>query len=288
MTVVLVLGANGLLGSSLVRTLRTEGQTVISQARGEGADVRAELTSAGDVLTMVRESRPDVIVNLAALTNVDECERTPQQAYLANVRVVENIARGIAAADRAIHLVHISTDQIYDGEGPHGEDEVTITNYYGFSKYASELAAAVVPSTVLRTNFFGRSQRPGRASLSDWIVACLRDDAPITVFDDVLFSPLSMTSLVQLIARVMEQRPAGVYNAGSRDGMSKADFAFALAAALGLPTNAMKRGTSDQAKLAAYRPKDMRMNLSRLEAAMDMRMPSLADEILSLKSAYSQ
>lgn len=287
-TRVLVLGASGLLGTSLVPYLRSRGFTVLRHGRSGDADVQAELTNQGAVSTALDAAKPDVIVNLAAMTNVDECERQPQQAYLANVLAVENVSRCIRERGSQAHLVQISTDQLYDGKGPHGEEDVTVANYYAFSKYAGELAAATVPSTILRTNFFGPSERGGRTSLSDWLVKSFRDKTSITVFEDVLFSPLSIATLSRVIADVIGKRPAGVFNAGSGSGMSKADFAFALADALGLPVNAVRRGQSAEVKLTAYRPKDMRMDSSRFEAAIGTPMPTLLDEIRSMKNHYRQ
>ena len=256
-------------------------------ARHGDADVSADLTDLAQVDAVLSTMAPDVIVNLAALTDVDACERDPPRAYQANVRIVENLAAGIKARGLSCHLVQLSTDQVYDGAGPHAEEHLAPSNYYGLSKYAGELVAASVPSTVLRTNFFGPSQCPGRVTLSDWIVESLTHERPITVFDDVQFSPLTLRRLVTLIELVIVNRSRGVFNVGSRDGMSKADFAFTLADVLGLPTTSMRRGRSDSRGLAAYRPKDMRMASLRFERAFGLELPTLRQEIQSLKASAS-
>jgi len=248
--------------------------------------MHADLSDANQVSAMLGKIKPDIIVNLAALTNVDECERNPQQAYLANVKVVENLAKWIHDDGNECHLVQLSTDQVYGGIGPHKEGEITLQNYYAFSKYAGELAAAKISSTVLRTNFFGPSLCPGRTSLSDWLVESLRQEKPITVFDDIQFSPLSLQSLVELMELVIVRRTQGIFNLGSKEGMSKADFAFTLAETLKLPTNHMSRGISDKVKLTAYRPKDMRMDSSRFERTFGVELPTLIEEIQSAKVAY--
>jgi dTDP-4-dehydrorhamnose reductase len=286
MTRILVTGARGLFGSSLVPHLRARGHEVLCSARKGHAEVCADLSSANQVDAALDKVAPDVIVNLAALANVDECERNPQLAYLANVRIVENLAAWIRRGGNVCHLVQISTDQVYDGLGPHREGNVTLTNYYAFSKYAGEMAAATVQSTVLRTNLFGPSRCPGRLSLSDWVVQSLTRGDPIRVFDDVRFSCLSLQRLVELVELVVVKRRQGVFNLGSKDGMSKADFAFALAEALGLPTHHISRGTSDEVKLSAYRPKDMRMDSSRFENAFGIALPTMREEIHSTKAEY--
>jgi dTDP-4-dehydrorhamnose reductase len=270
-----------------VPLLKSRGHEVLAHGRTAPADVVADLLDPGAISSSFSRAAPDVVVNLAASTDVDECERNPQGAYLANVRVVENVSDWIRRAGGGCHLVQVSTDQIYDGPGPHGEDQVTIMNYYAFSKYAGELAALSVPSTVLRTTFFGPSKSPGKSSLSDWLVNAMRKGDAITVFDDVLFTPLSMQRLSETLDTVIAQRHPGVFNLGSRDGMSKADFAFALASAMGLPVASVKRGTSDSVKLRAYRPKDMRMDSSRFQRAFGVTLPTLQEEITSMKEAYA-
>src|SRR5262249_39616332 len=149
---------------------------VLCQSRMQRTDIRADLTDAREVSAALDPVSPEVIVNLAALTDVDECERAPDAAYRANTRIVMNLVRWIdGQPGQPCHLVQVSTDQVYDGAGPHREDDVSLTNYYAFSKYSGELAAALVESTVLRTNFFGRSGRAGRSSISDWLYSSLTD-----------------------------------------------------------------------------------------------------------------
>jgi dTDP-4-dehydrorhamnose reductase len=287
MTGVLVTGARGLLGSTLIPYLRARGHEVVTCSRS-GANICADLTNAVQASAALRKASPEVIINLAALTNVDECERNPHQAYLNNVRIVENLARWMKEEGKSSHLIQISSDQVYDGTGPHRECEVTLVNYYGFSKYAGELAAASVSSTILRTNFFGRSECTGRISISDWLAAALTGGKYITVFEDVRFSPLSLTRLAQLVEIVVVKRQIGCFNLGSKDGMSKADFAFAVAAALELPISTMHRGQSNDSAGRARRPTDMCMDSSRFEAVFGVELPALNVEINSMKDAYVQ
>jgi dTDP-4-dehydrorhamnose reductase len=276
---VIVLGSNGLLGSSLIPHLRLCGHEVLGNARNGEGDAQVELTDATQVNTVFSKIMPDVIVNLAALTNVDECERNPQYAYQANVRIVENLSKWMQGNGNACHLVQISTDQVYDGFGSHAEDDITLSNVYGFSKYAGELVAATVSSTIVRTNFFGPSQCPARSSLTDWLVQSLKQGESITVFDDVRFSPLSLRRLVEILEQLIVRKQQGVFNLGSREGMSKADFAFTLAEVLGLSNKNMTRGTLDAINFTAYRPKNMCMDSSHFEKIFDVRLPTLQEEI---------
>jgi dTDP-4-dehydrorhamnose reductase len=281
---VLVTGATGLLGCALVPALRAAGWRVVAHGHRAAADVQADLSVAAEARALLDRVAPDVIVHLAALTDVDACEREPQRAYRLNVLPVQTLAHWVRQSRPGCHLVHVSTDQVYDGPGPHTEDAVCITNTYAFSKIASEIAAGAVGATVLRTNFYGPSGLPGRRSFSDWLHVSLSTGTSIQVFDDVRFNPMAIDSLCGVIERAAQVRPAGVFNLGARDGttggMSKADFAYAYAAAAGLPTTTMRRSVSTAlSTLAAYRPKDMRMDCTRIEASLGLTLPDLAAEI---------
>lgn len=284
MTKILVTGAFGLLGSSLTPYLSACGHEVIRHARCELGDFNADLTDLHATNVLLNEVFPDVIVNLVALTNVDECEKNPQKAYLYNVRTLENLVQWIKNRKPDCHLVQISTDQIYDGVGPHQEGNIVLRNYYGFSKYAAELVASSVFSTILRTNFFGPSQCKHRESLSDWLIRSLKKGDAIKVFDDIYFSPLSLQNLVKFIELVIVKRKEGLYNLGSKQGMSKADFAYRLAEALNLPVQMMQRDSSKSIDLKADRPKKMHMDSSKFERTFGIELPSLLTEIESLKT----
>jgi dTDP-4-dehydrorhamnose reductase len=282
---VLVTGATGLLGCTLSRYLQEHQWQVVRHGR-RGGDLIGDLADAGTADRTIAEANAESVVNLVALTDVDRCEMYPQEAFLQNTRVVENLAAAITRGGAASYLLQISTDQVYDGPGPHVEQQVLPSNYYTFSKYAGELAAAQAPSTILRTNFFGASECAGRASFSDWIVRALRRQDQVRVFTDVWFSPLSIERLCAMICLVLERRILGVFNLGSRGGMSKAQFCYAIADLLGLPTTSMTRTALSAAALRAHRPRDMRMICDRFERSFGVTLPTLEQEIASMEEYY--
>jgi dTDP-4-dehydrorhamnose reductase len=280
---VLITGASGMLGNTLAPVLARAGHDVVRHGHHRGADVSCDLTQNTSARALIDNVHPEVIVNLVAATDVDECERDPHAAYLLNVRTVENLV----AAMREQFFIQLSTDQVYDCAGPSKEDDVRLTNTYALTKYAAELAAVRVPSTVLRTNFFGPSRLAGRKSFSDWALDSLQNAKPITVFEDVVISPLSMRTLSAMIDRVIKRRVAGIFNLGSRDAISKADLVFEIARAYGLSTRAVTRGSVRDVNLAAYRPNDMSMDCARFEAAFDTALPRLHEEIEHLKEGIA-
>jgi dTDP-4-dehydrorhamnose reductase len=283
----LVTGATGLLGSRLVPFLRAAHYPVITHARINQADITIDLANRSETFRKLDHIDPQVIVNLVGLTSVDECEEHPHAAYLANTRTVENIVAWILEGNRSCHLLHISTDHVYDGLGPHSEAEVTLTNTYALTKYAGELAASRIPSTILRTSFVGRTKNLKRESLSDWLYNAMRVGRAVQVLNDVFFSPLSIHTLIQMIERVLEKRLIGTFNLGSRCGMSKADFDFQLAKCIGIPTATMSTvSRSELRALKAYRPRDMRMDSNRFEMATGVELPELIEEMKIIAAEY--
>ena len=236
MTTCLVFGAYGLLGHSLCSRLVERGYAVLRQGRSPSAQVSIDPLDVDSLSAVLGYRKIDAVVNLIAATNVDECEADTQSAYRGNVQVVESLVRAleIGPANSTPHLVQLSTDQVYDGPGPHEERTVAPANVYGLSKLAGEFVAARVGATIVRTNFFGRSRCANRMSLTDWIVSSLRAGQHITVFEDVLFSALHIDTLCVAIDLAINQRYAGTSNVGCRDGGSKADLALGLADLLGL------------------------------------------------------
>jgi dTDP-4-dehydrorhamnose reductase len=287
----LLLGASGLLGSSLAPHLKLGGYNIVTHARKKStADFMFDLVDWETTCKLLTQIKPTVIVNLVGLTNVELCQQQTHAGYLANTRTVENLARWIKQSDTPCHLIQISTDQVYDGDGPHTEGSITLTNNYALTKYAGEIAAAQVESTILRTNFVGRSKVSYRESLTDWVYTSLKKGKNMQVLTDVFFSPLSMKTLVEMLELVIRNKPVGVYNLGSNEGMSKADFDFEFAERLGLSTDSMSRINSSEATFfGAYRPKDMRMDCSKFEKLFSIKLPTLAEEIaISIEDYYEK
>lgn len=286
---ILITGSTGLLGSTLVPWLKSHGNTIATHARQNNADYAADLANKSETFALLDKIQPNVIVNLVGLTSVERCQDNANESYLVNTRTVENIANWILQTGAICHLIQISTDQVYDGACLHTEDQVNLTNNYAFSKYAGELAAALVPSTILRTNFVGRSKVTNRESLTDWVYNSLINRKHVQVLQDVYFNPLAMTTLVQMIELVVERKPVGIFNLGSKNGMSKADFDYTFADCLNLPTTTMTRIDSTQATfLKAYRPKDMRMDCTKFERALDVKLPDLLDQIKWVAGEYDE
>jgi dTDP-4-dehydrorhamnose reductase len=276
---VLVTGATGLLGPYLVEAASEFG-TVVASGRRDGDHV-CDLTRAKDVQDLVSKVRPDVVIHAAGMTDVEECERRAGEADALNHRSVIYLN---AALQKDAKLILISTDQVYpDTPGLHREGSEAPVNVYGCSKLKGERAVATrAGSLALRTNLFGPSRTKGRQSLSDWLKTSLEQSKNVTLFRDVLFSPLHMSTLSHYVVECLHAGMTGGLNLGCRNGASKADFGIAVARQLDLPTDHVRLGDSSELDGRAPRPKDLRMDVESLETSLGITMPSLEQEIAKL------
>lgn len=276
---VLVTGAGGLLGRRLVPDLQSSGRIVVSHSHRTDADLRGDLTEPDAAVAAIAAASPDAIVHLVSLTDVDLCERDPDRAYRVNVRTVENIVDALASVLRRPHLILISTDQVYDGPGQNREEDIALRNTYALTKVWAERIARELDATVLRTNFFGRSHTAGRLSFSDWILREARARGSMRLLTDVYFSPLSVETVCRVISRVLERPRPGIFNVGSKDGMSKRDFAHQVAQRMGITLENAHDATQADLQLDALRPTGMMMDSRRFEDVFDFPLPTLQREI---------
>jgi dTDP-4-dehydrorhamnose reductase len=274
----LVTGATGQLGSALLGPLHACGGVVSVALTSFRDGVRlVDLTNMAATRAMLDEIRPDTIVHLAAATNVDFCEKSAEQAYRLNVRATQTLVEWCLDRAPNAYFVYISTDQVYDGDGPSAEHQVRPKNVYALTKlWGEDHARRLARHCVLRVNFFtgGSGQEKGLVS---WLLASARSENKVRLFTDVLFNPLHVDNLSGLIVEMMQRDAVGTFNLGASDeGLSKAAFLRAVARRLGLPDAKFEDCSVDDVALAAYRPRDMRMNVNRAEQVLGHKLPTVA------------
>jgi len=285
---VIVFGGSGMLGKALVPYLSSEKYVVIQAGRSMDMDIVLDVQDNAKVTAILNAIKPDVVINLIASTDVDWCEMHLASAMQTNALIPAGISKAIDnCINPSIHFVHISTDQVYSGTGGHVEEHVCPVNVYGLTKLTGELMIECANYSILRTNFFGKNLREGKASLSDWIYSSINSLEPITLFNDVVFNAVFIGTLCSYINLFIQRKIYGTFNVGSRNGISKADFAFAFSSRLGKQiTNVAVRNFSSDL-LIAKRPLNMATNVKKFETAGNLVCPDIMDEIRLLSLQYS-
>ncbi|HMX16966.1 MAG TPA: SDR family oxidoreductase [Rhodocyclaceae bacterium] len=262
----LITGGTGLLGIGWACAMRDRIR-VHSGTHHRGLRLRGttpvglDLESVSALCGVLAHLGKPVIVHTAGLASVDQCDRDPSMARHVNADLAENVA--IAAAETGCRLIHISTDHLFAGDRALcGEDEPPQPlNRYAETKREAEVRvlAACPGALVVRTNFFGWGSAQ-RRSFSDWILDNLRTGQPITLFDDVYYSPILIETLAIAAHQLSDRGISGVINLVGDERVSKHEFGVRLAARFRLDGGLIARGKISSARLFAPRPRDMSLD----------------------------
>lgn len=261
---ILITGSNGLLGQKLVLALR-DNHEVLATSKGPcrmknqtGFTYQnLDITSEHAVRKVVLSFRPDTIVNTAAITNVDACEDNQEACHKLNVCAVQYLTD--ACAKVGAHLVHISSDFIFDGEnGPYTEeDQANPLSYYGLSKWKSEqvLQKNSCDWAVLRTIIvYGTADNLSRENIVLWGRGALKKGNPLNIIDDQFRSPTLVEDLAQACILAVEKRAKGVYNASGKDIMSILEMVERMADFYGCDKSIINRISTVTLNQKAKRP----------------------------------
>lgn len=216
---ILITGANGLLGRQVVQWLSPR-HHVVAASR-----VDVNIADADAVNRYVDECGPDLIINCAALSNVDACESDPQAAFVANADGPRHLAQ--AAQRIGAELIHISTDYVFDGQKtiPYTiEDEPRPINVYGESKLAGEqfVREACPRHYIVRVaRLFG----PGGRNFASTALETARQHGRLVAIIDEIGSPTYVVDLAQRLEVIAQRGHYGTYHVTNRGACSWADFA---------------------------------------------------------------
>jgi dTDP-4-dehydrorhamnose reductase len=291
-TRVLITGATGLLCADVVPILSDGFECFpvgFTQTLAHPNFRHADLKDVEETWRLLDEIVPDVIIHAAALANVDQCEKEPQLAHALTVQTTKNLTDWINLRSPDCLMMYISTDQVYAGDGPHSEDNVSPRNVYALTKlWAEDITRTTNRHLVLRTNFFGLGTGDS-GGFANWLITAFETGEIITLFDDVFFNPLYSKDLADWLRHLISSNILGTYNLGaSCDGMSKAEFGRLLAASTGLSDANAKIGKIDDLELAAWRPRDMRTSVEKLAKASGKSQPTVRDGLKRLAEDWAK
>ena len=238
---ILVTGSNGLLGQKIIYGLLARGGVrIVSTSRGPNRmKVRAgydyedlDITRAGDVERIVDTYRPDAIINAAAYTNVDACETHRDACRALNVDAVATLVEICRRND--IHLVHLSTDFVFDGlHGPYREDDrPNPLSYYAMTKYEAEelIRASGIRWAILRTIIiYGVVDDDSRSNIVLWTKRSIEKQQHIRVINDQYRSPTLAEDLAGACIEAVFRKATGIYHVSGRERMCVLDIVRAVA-----------------------------------------------------------
>ena len=263
---ILITGSNGLLGQKLLQKLRQDSSVqLIATSKGENRISKKgdytyfdlDITNNDAVAQLVASEKPQVVINTAAMTNVDLCEDEKQACDALNVDAVRYLADACEKNDA--HLIQISTDFIFDGEdGPYTEeDKPNPLSYYGLSKLKSEqlLQAHAVKWTVLRTIIlFGVGENLSKGNIVLWAKGALEKGDSLNIIDDQFRAPTLAEDLADICILAAKKKAYGIFNASGKDIMSIYEIVERIAKHYGNSTDNLNKISTATLKQKAGRP----------------------------------
>ena len=262
---ILVTGSNGLLGQKLsALLLADETVTPILTARGKatfpiskGAFTQLDISNAAEVEKVLTKFKPEVVINTAAMTLVDQCETHQEACWIANVDSVEYLIKSCGAINA--HLIHVSTDFIFDGShGPLDENaKPNPVNFYGKSKLAAEalLYKSNINWSVLRTVLvYGITHDLHRSNIVLWVKENLEQQKKIRVVNDQWRTPTLAEDLAMGCYLAARKKAKGIYNISGKDFITPYDIAIKTAEFFKLDQRLIIPTDSNQFTQTARRP----------------------------------
>jgi dTDP-4-dehydrorhamnose reductase len=290
----LITGSSGLLGLNLALDA-VRSHHVIGVDRNTLNSVPFELCNADlldpdAVYRVIAQSKPDAVIHCAALADIDTCEAKPDLAYQLNADLPARLAD--ACARRNIRLIHISTDAVFDGQTDGVYNEGDLPNpqgVYAQTKLEGERSVLQVnpKAIVARVNFYGWSLS-GKRSLSEFFIHNLNAGKTVNGFTDVLFCPMLVNHLGEVLLAMLERGLRGLYHVVGPQAMSKYQFGIEIARKFGLKENLISPQSVDKSSLTARRSHNLWLSTHKLSTDLDMTLPAFSTGLDEFYTQYQQ
>jgi len=272
---ILITGSNGLLGQKLVYACIDRNDIdLIATSKGENRLVvqqgyvyaTMDIGNRAEVLRVISHYKPDCVIHGAAMTNVDACETEREACRTQNIDAVEYIVE--ACNLNHAHLIHVSTDFIFDGEHePYDEDaEPNPVSYYGWSKAEAERIVKEKSTSwaILRTVLvYGVVDNGSRSNVVLWAKGALEKGNPINVVVDQFRMPTLAEDLAQGCLLAAEKNANGIFNISGKEYMSIVELVERVADHYGLSKEIINPINSETLNQPAKRPPRTKLTLEK-------------------------
>lgn len=263
---ILITGSNGLLGQKIIYALLGKNNIrVIATSKGPNRTFakdgyiyeEMDITDVNRIEELFAKYKPDCIINTAAMTNVDQCEKEKEECKKMNVDAVEYFMN--ACKKFNTHMVHLSTDFVFDGEsGPYKEDDTpNPLSYYAWSKLESErvLESSTTGWAIIRTIIiYGVVDDCQRSNVVLWTKDSLEQKKQINVISDQYRSPTLAEDLAEACVQAAIKKVTGIYHVSGSEIMSILETVSIVADFFELDKSYIKPITSISLNQPAKRP----------------------------------
>jgi dTDP-4-dehydrorhamnose reductase len=283
----LITGASGLLGTKLVKLAREFYEVVPSTYthRFFPDSIGMNVTNAAEVFRAISNYKPEVVVHIAAQTNVDKCESHREEAWKVNAEGTKNVAEACAKVNAK--LVYISTDYVFNGEkGLYvEEDPPNPINYYGLTKLKGEdfVREYCQDYVILRSSVL-YGWHPINPNFATWVIGSLREGKRISVVDDHYNSPTLASNLAEAIIKAIERNAHGTYHAAGSERVSRYDFAVKIAEIFNLNKELIKPIKMGELTVwVAKRPRDSSLCVDKIQKELSVKLLNINQGLAKMK-----
>jgi dTDP-4-dehydrorhamnose reductase len=267
---ILIFGASGQLGLELSNILKGDLIKVYNSNEIEGG-YKLDLTNFSMVEDFILKKKPDIIINAAAITDVDKCETEKDIAYKVNAEVVKHIVRAARVIES--YFIQISTDYVFDGQkGLYKEEDLpNPINYYGLTKLLGDIyALSYDDSLVIRTSGIFRNK-----GFPIYVYKTLKENKEVNAFKGY-YSPISARKLAEAINEIIQYRKTGIINiAGER--ISRYELALKIKEKYNL--DGIIKEVDNVKTWIAKRPFDSSLDISKAKKLLSVDFYSLDENL---------
>jgi dTDP-4-dehydrorhamnose reductase len=297
---VLVFGGSGLVGSYLLPQLASLYKSLYVSSHfttpSSGEQIRIDLSSPELVTEILHKTRPSVIVNLAAYTDVDSCERNKDYAYQLNARlpgIVSDYLKTNQKQERPCYFLHISTDYVFDGlTGNYVENaKPNPINWYGRTKLCGEqeiinrLNCEMWCIARISTPF---GIHPVKQSFPVYIINKIREHQTVRVVTDQFTSPTYSKDLAMMFIEIIQRKINGIVHTACQSRLSRYDQAIKIAKEFKLNKNMIVQSSSGTMNWLAARPKDSSLNVNKATKLLNNGPKTYDESLKSFVLEYSE
>ncbi|MGQ9460508.1 MAG: dTDP-4-dehydrorhamnose reductase [Candidatus Bathyarchaeaceae archaeon] len=296
----LVIGGSGLLGYKIAELAVGEFETFATynfrSAELQGCNfLKLNKCDRDATLALVKKIKPDVVIDTAALHNVDYCETHHDEAWKVNVEGTMNVAD--ACRETGAKMIFVSTDYVFDGKKGfyNEEDAPNPLSYYAKTKLEAEgiIEEAEIDYAIARPSVI-YGWNPGElASLQSssgksmnfviWTLNKLRRREEIKIVTDQYSSPTLADNLAETLLALSKSQRQGVYHTAGKTCINRFDFAKKIAEIFDLNGDLIKPVTSDAFKQVAERPKRCCLDVSKAERELKVKFLTVEEGLIKMK-----
>jgi len=281
---ILITGSSGLVGKYLVETLRKGHEVAgLSTSFSPWTDYAADISDKDAVAAALDAFKPQVIVNCAALTNVDLCETEKEKAKRTNVDGTRNLCEWAARQEPCAKIVQISTDYVYSGESKAAYDEDSPTgpqNYYAQTKLLAEKEAQKAKShAILRTTSVYGFDPAGKNFLMQLVDAKKKRKIPT----DQVSNPTDVLLVCDYVKAVIEKGICGTYLATGPEALDRYSFAKKIIKAFDLEPLLFEPAKTSELGQKAKRPLNLATNSKKLQKLAGITPQSIDESLQKAK-----